>query len=210
MLNHKRPQQTAWEFSDKRNSFIIESKENIERGEQVYDSYGKKCNSRFFLNYGFIVENNDANEVPLKIELDPLDPLYDAKMKIVGYNSSKKIRVSEDLTEKNMQHFFSFARFAVFAGDPMKLYTYQFQQNAVKKSDEDDDEVTYQCTNITPISIENEKKVLSLILTLSLELLKKYPTKYEEDLQILATNKDLTFNQRNAVLMRSGEKKVKS
>ena len=209
MLNHKRPQQTAWEFSDKRNSFIIESKENIERGEQVYDSYGKKCNSRFFLNYGFIVENNDANEVPLRIELDPSDPLFEAKMKIVGNNSSKKIRVSEDLTEKNMQHFFSFARFAIFEGDPMKLYTYQFQQNAVKKSDEDDDEVTYQGTNIPPISIENEKKVLTLILTLSLDLLKKYPTKYEEDLQILATKKDMTFNQRNAVLMRSGEKKVK-
>ena len=24
----------------------------------MYDSYGKKCNSRFLLNYGFAVENN--------------------------------------------------------------------------------------------------------------------------------------------------------
>ena len=175
----------------------------------MYDSYGKKCNSRFFLNYGFIVENNDANEVPLTIEIDENDPLYDAKMKIVGYNESKKIRVSEDLTEKNMFHFFSFLRFAEFAGDPMKLYTYQFQQSAAKKSDEDDDETAYQGTNIPPISIENEKRVLTRLQFLALDQLKKYPTTYEEDLKLLETKKDFTFNNRNAVLMRSGEKKVK-
>jgi hypothetical protein len=27
-------------------------------GQQVFDSYGKKCNSRFLLNYGFTVEHN--------------------------------------------------------------------------------------------------------------------------------------------------------
>ena len=27
-------------------------------GNQVFDSYGKKCNSRFLLNYGFAVEDN--------------------------------------------------------------------------------------------------------------------------------------------------------
>jgi hypothetical protein len=41
----------------------------------VFDSYGKKCNSRFLLNYGFAVEvNRDAdgqchNEVRLLISL---------------------------------------------------------------------------------------------------------------------------------------------
>lgn len=210
MLNHKRPQQTAWEFSDKRDGFIIETKENIERGDQVYDSYGKKCNSRFLLNYGFYNENNDANEVPLVVRLDPDDILYDAKLKIVGYNESKKIRVSEDLTEKNMHHFFSLLRFSEFTGDPMKLYNYQFQQSAAKKSDEDDDENSYQGTNIPPISIDNEKRVLKRISDLSIDQLKKYPTTYEEDLKILETkSKEMTFNQRNCVLMRSGEKKVK-
>ena len=43
------------------------NKEDISRGSPVYDSYGKKCNSRFFLNYGFINLNNDGNEVNLKI-----------------------------------------------------------------------------------------------------------------------------------------------
>ncbi len=47
--------------------------EDIKRGEQVYDSYGKKCNHRFFLNYGFINLNNDANEFPFKIYYNPDD-----------------------------------------------------------------------------------------------------------------------------------------
>ena len=206
MLNHRQPQQTSWEYSDKRGGFIIESKEDIPRGDQVFDSYGKKCNSRFFLNYGFINENNDANEVPLRIVLDPLDPLYAIKLKIVGYSDFKKIRVSEDLSEKNIHHFFSFLRFTLFEGDPMKLYTSQLQENSAKKGDDEDD--TYQGPNTPPISIENERKVLHRIQELAQQQLAKYPNTYEEDLKILAENKSLTYNNRNAVLMRSGEKKV--
>lgn len=73
MLNHRRPRQTTWTYTDEKQGFIIEAMEDIKRGEQVYDSYGKKCNSRFLLNYGFINLNNDANEVPLKISYKPDD-----------------------------------------------------------------------------------------------------------------------------------------
>eukprot|EP00493_Phyllostaurus_siculus_P012508 UN12691 len=38
-------------------------------GDQIYDSYGRKCNSRFFVNYGFALENNPDNECLLKITL---------------------------------------------------------------------------------------------------------------------------------------------
>ena len=54
MLNHKRPRQTTWYYSDELEGFVIEACDDITRGSQVYDSYGRKCNSRFFLNYGFI------------------------------------------------------------------------------------------------------------------------------------------------------------
>ena len=74
MLNHKRPRQTTWSYTDEKRGFIIEAMEDIKRGEQVYDSYGKKDNSRFLLNYGFINLNNDANEVPLKISYNRNDP----------------------------------------------------------------------------------------------------------------------------------------
>ena len=64
---HEKQKQETWTYTDEREGFIIEALEDIKRGEQVYDSYGRKCNSRFFLNYGFINMNNDANEVPIRV-----------------------------------------------------------------------------------------------------------------------------------------------
>ena len=45
MLNHKRPRETSWTFDDSRGSFTITSLRPMSRGEQIYDSYGRKCNS---------------------------------------------------------------------------------------------------------------------------------------------------------------------
>jgi protein-histidine N-methyltransferase len=73
MLNHKRPRQTSWYYCDERKGFVIDSLAAIKRGEQIYDSYGKKCNSRFLLNYGFINLNNDANEYPYRVGLPNTD-----------------------------------------------------------------------------------------------------------------------------------------
>ena len=58
MLNHYRPRETKWQFDDSLQSFTVVALQNIHPGAQVYDSYGRKCNHRFLLNYGFSVENN--------------------------------------------------------------------------------------------------------------------------------------------------------
>ena len=49
----------------------------------IFDSYGRKCNSRFLLNYGFVVEDNDANEVNITVTSDPNDPLLKLKEDLV-------------------------------------------------------------------------------------------------------------------------------
>ncbi len=84
MLNHKRPRQTSWYFCDERKGFVIDALEDIPRGEQIFDSYGKKCNTRFLLNYGFINLNNDANEFPITVGIQEQDSLYGAKLEIIG------------------------------------------------------------------------------------------------------------------------------
>jgi len=33
MLNHRRPKQTSWSYSDERGGFVIEALEDIERGD---------------------------------------------------------------------------------------------------------------------------------------------------------------------------------
>lgn len=49
----------------------------------MYDSYGKKCNTRFLLNYGFINLNNDANEFPLVVRLNLFHPSFETKLKML-------------------------------------------------------------------------------------------------------------------------------
>jgi hypothetical protein len=78
MLNHLRPRQTRWLFDSQRRAFRIISMVPIVAGQQVFDSYGRKCNSRFLLNYGFAVEHNvdeDTgqchNEVRFVLHLPP-------------------------------------------------------------------------------------------------------------------------------------------
>jgi len=112
MLNHKRPKQTSWLYSDELGGFVIESLEDIPRGEQVYDSYGRKCNSRFFLNYGFINMNNDANEVALKVNYHADDETLPMKEKMLGEPpSSRTFRVLANTEEENTVEFMNFIRF---------------------------------------------------------------------------------------------------
>jgi histone-lysine N-methyltransferase SETD3 len=58
MLNHKLPKQTAWNYVQAESGFAIESLTEIPQGAEVFDSYGRKCNSRYLLNYGFVIPDN--------------------------------------------------------------------------------------------------------------------------------------------------------
>jgi histone-lysine N-methyltransferase SETD3 len=42
MLNHKNPPSTEWSFNDEINGFEIWTNEVIEKGKEIYDSYGDK------------------------------------------------------------------------------------------------------------------------------------------------------------------------
>jgi hypothetical protein len=72
MLNHKVPDKstgltdTHWTYDQKRGGFVIVSNKNIKQGREIYDSYGYKCNSRFFVNYGFtVMDNQDDDETSM-------------------------------------------------------------------------------------------------------------------------------------------------
>ena len=43
--------------------FVWQNAAPVSSGEQIYDSYGRKCNWRFFVNYGFCLEENEDNQV---------------------------------------------------------------------------------------------------------------------------------------------------
>lgn len=216
MLNHKRPKQTSWTYSDEKNGFVIEALKDIPRNEQVYDSYGKKCNSRFFLNYGFIVENNDGNEVPIKVYYPESDDKKDMKKEMINdFSDFKKFRVTDNFSENVMHEFMSWLRFVEFDENITLLIDYQARastQTHMQDSDSDDahDDPNrgFKAKDLPPLSVRNERKVLLRMKLEATKLLMGYANTYEEDLEILENNKELTFNTRNALLMRSGEKKI--
>ena len=58
MLNHRLPKQSSWNYVPQEEGFVIESLVEVESGMELFDSYGRKCNTRYLLNYEFIIPNN--------------------------------------------------------------------------------------------------------------------------------------------------------
>lgn len=68
LLNHRRPRETTWAIDDERGRFVMTSLRSFAAGESIHDSYGIKCNGRFFVNYGFCLSDNSANEAVLRFD----------------------------------------------------------------------------------------------------------------------------------------------
>ncbi len=70
MMNHAKEPSTQWEFDSERDGFTMASVRMIPSALQLYDSYGDKCNSRYFGNYGFtLADNHNSNQAAIFFEL---------------------------------------------------------------------------------------------------------------------------------------------
>lgn len=192
MLNHRRPKQTNWFYSDVKKGFIIEASEDIEKGEAIYDSYGRKCNSRFLLNYGFIVENNDANEVAIKVVFKEDDSFLIIKEKMIRQKYIGKIfRVMASLDECNTKDFLGFIRFIVIDNeDDMEMLLGSKENKVFEK-----DSIVIKAQNTPVLSLENERKTLEYVKNLCHKSLEKYRTTLEVITK--KNNDEIIFLQEN-------------
>lgn len=197
MLNHKVPKETKWTFDDEKYGFIITSMKSIQRGEQVYDSYGRKCNSRFFVNYGFALDENEDNEAVLRLQLPDSDPHYAMKIRFLGGregNAKREFQVPGSYREKKTKEMFAFLRFVHAKDSELMLLG---QTDGFKLDD------------IEALSLRNETSVLESLCDESKRMLAKFETSYEDDKKLIASNVLPEFsNHRNCVIMRFGEKEV--
>lgn len=60
MLNHTHDVGASWNYNRNVGGFVMTCTKNILKNSELYDSYGFKCNSRYFINYGFTLENNEC------------------------------------------------------------------------------------------------------------------------------------------------------
>ena len=115
-----------------------------------------------------------------------------------------------------MHEFLSWLRFTEYDENITLIYQYKGAAiNASKRqrkhsesdSDEEEENADFKAKDLPPLSIRNERRVLEKIHFLAKSRYEGYPTSIEEDNEILK-REDLTFNQRNCVLMRHGEKTI--
>jgi len=76
LFDHKLPRETSWTYQDTTNGFVLTALQAFSPGDEVHDSYGPKCNGRFFLNYGFVLEDNDDNEAHLRFVTREQDRIF--------------------------------------------------------------------------------------------------------------------------------------
>ena len=211
MLNHKKPKDamdtdTKWTYDDHLNGFTIISLKSIARGEQVYDSYGRKCNSRFFVNYGFALsDNEDDNEAVLRFTPSPAsDPFYHTKLNMLTASTttlSREFQVPATYREtsdreKKTKEMFSWLRFVV-AVDSELMMLPQGEGGRVKVEE------------VEVVSVRNESAVLRMVKAAAEEALKAFETTLEADDELIRTAAYPEYsNERNIILMRRGEKQV--
>lgn len=201
MLNHYRPRETSWTFDQALDAFTITSLGTIGAGAQVYDSYGKKCNHRFLLNYGFAVEDNteedgrNPNEVMVDLQLSPADGqlFYDKRAYLHESGIyTMDARLSRSHSDANTREGFSFARLIVATESEFSIMK--------KKS---------PAHSSPPVSFENEVRALTYLRTLMTAQLGLYETTIEEDNALLAAKTFALFSNRvQALFFIRGEKEV--
>lgn len=200
MLNHYRPRETSWTFDQSLDAFTITSLGTIGAGAQVYDSYGKKCNHRFLLNYGFAVEDNteedgrNPNEVMVDLQLAPADGqlFYDKRAYLHESGIyTMDARLSRSHSDPNTREGFSFARLIVATED-------EFTAMKIKSP-----------LMLPPISFANEIRALQYLRALMTTQLGLYETTIEEDNAVLASKAFPLFSNRiQALFFIRGEKEV--
>lgn len=210
MFNHyyDKVGQTFWRYEDKDDSFNVTAQRVIPAGEPICENYGVKPNYRFLFYYGFVIENNRKNCVYIKLFLNKDDPLTELKRRLVGITRKGYIKQFKffdyfNENEKTDNKFLGYLRFIEFSGDLNSLVKYITP--SVDKVEIC--HATKRKLRMPAISLDNEEKMLEKLKMITEKCLKKYPQTYEEDLRMLEDPK-LSFNRRNTLIFRSGEKKV--
>lgn len=202
MLNHMPDKQTDWKFDNKLDGFTMVTNRSVARGEQIFDSYGRKCQGRYFVNYGFTIDNNfNDNDAVILADLPEDDPHYQMKLKYLHGRRVREYQVpghySEDSTgQSEVNHprnMFSFFRF---------LHAQDKELMVLSTND------GYKLKDIDPISIRNEIAVLRHIQKSARESLARFPDPLSLDHKLLKENKFMDMNHRNCIMMRSGEKET--
>ena len=185
MLNHLRPRETSWTFDNDIGCFTITSLTTLRAGQQVMDSYGRKCNSKFLLHYGFSVENNREadgtclNELSLLFQLRKADPAAKQKLQLVS--EDKRFRITVQRSDAAVKNCLSYLRVVAADADEVSLMSAMRPNNMM--------------------STKNELAALLVLQDKCRTKLCFYPTTLEEDERVLKYGQLEPFSDRRNALI---------
>jgi protein-histidine N-methyltransferase len=185
MLNHRPSPEVRWAFSDALDAFVMIASRDVRGGDPVHDSYGHKCNGRFLLSYGFVLDDNEDNEAAVRLTLPRGASGLDAKVRMLG-GLGCTFLVSARPDSETTRPALSFLRIAHANEAELRLA-------AGAKG--------------ARLGARNEAEALRALGAACDEALGRFPSTEEEDDALLAGG-GLGPAARSCVVMRRGEKQV--
>jgi len=105
LLNHSIEPNTTWYYDNLKNVFVVEATKNINKNEEIYDTYGSKTNMQLLMYYGFTIKNNKLSELNLNHKKTLFTIGYNSNIKEIILNSCP-IDFSDDIkvSKKSLIH----------------------------------------------------------------------------------------------------------
>lgn len=194
MLNHKRPPDIDWTYDDATAELVMTATRDIRAGEEVFDSYGRKPNGRYFVHYGFALPTGADDEVELYLGLPSGEPRSPGKMATLRRLGGPQawLRVSNRIRNDDTQRAFTFLRAAAASDAEMGRVA-----ALVAKREP-----------VPPLSPRSEIAALALLDKACAEALARFDAPDLAEDEALLAREDLPVNVRNALVIRRGEKRL--
>jgi len=132
LINHSDKNNTDWNYDENKGAYILTAIKDIEKNEEITDSYGQCTNSRLYKTYGFVIPGNTVNDnvyvringenytLNLSFLKSSIDSMFEKLLQIEGFkfNEAKKI-IIKDLNDKKNYY--------------LNLKTHRFSLNVIIK-----------------------------------------------------------------------------
>jgi Rubisco LSMT substrate-binding/SET domain len=187
MLNHRIPPEVRWGYDDESEAFVMTAARDLRAGETLHDSYGQKCNARFLLSYGFVLDDNPDNAAGVRLSVPRSDPAFEAKVRLLD-TASRRFLVSAQIGAEATRAALAFLRVA-HAGEA-EIRT-----------------IRARGLGLVPLGARTEARVRAALAAACSESLDRFPTSVEDDDGLLLSG-GLSPIARSCVVMRRGEKRV--
>jgi len=205
MFNFNVKPQISWKYKNESEGFVAKANQFIHCGAELYEDYGCKSNLRYLMCYGFVLEDNENDEVELVIGLNESDHNYQDKLRDV--EPFRGLKLYFDRSKRYYQWkliiLLNYMRLKVY--DKILKETQKFRLSFLPHEEEKGIEAI-DLGN--PISITNECAALLKLLEVIEVREAEYPTTLKQDVKRLSTDESLTHNQKNCMKLLIGEKKV--